>query len=66
MTNVGKNISMSAGKDVSISAGDVLELKCGESTLRMDKAGKVTINGQEFLFVAKGPVQITGKDIDLN
>jgi type VI secretion system secreted protein VgrG len=32
----------------------------------MDKAGKVTIQGTEFLFDASGPVQINGKDIDLN
>ncbi|MEQ1977696.1 hypothetical protein [Xenorhabdus sp. SGI240] len=34
--------------------------------LRMDSAGKITIQGSEFKFEASGAVQITGKDIDLN
>ncbi|EBX3952432.1 VgrG, partial [Salmonella enterica subsp. enterica serovar Offa] len=34
--------------------------------LRMDSAGRVTINGTEFSFEASGPVQITGKDVDIN
>ncbi|MDX7987851.1 VgrG, partial [Xenorhabdus sp. 12] len=51
---------------LSITAGDVIELKCGASTLRMDSSGKITIQGTEFKFEASGPVQITGKDIDLN
>ena len=57
---------MSAGKDFTIQAGDVIELKVGKSVLRMDKSGKVTIQGTEFVFEATGPVQITGKDVDLN
>ena len=57
---------MSAGKDFIIKAGNVIELTVGKSVLRMDKEGKVTIQGTEFVFEATGPVQITGKDVDLN
>ena len=57
---------MSAGKDFIIKAGNVIELTVGKSVLRMDKEGKVTIQGSEFVFEATGPVQITGKDVDLN
>ena len=63
---VGKHKSVAVGNTLSVTAGDVIELRCGASVLRMDSAGRVTINGTEFSFEASGPVQITGKDIDLN
>ncbi|WP_370688882.1 type VI secretion system Vgr family protein [Xenorhabdus anantnagensis] len=63
---VGLHKSVVVGNTLSINAGDVIELKCGASVLRMDSTGKITIQGSEFKFEASGPVQITGKDIDLN
>ena len=60
------NHSVSVGKSFTLKAGDVIELRCGKSVLRMDSSGKITIKGSEFLFEASGPVQISGKDIDLN
>ncbi|WP_370276844.1 type VI secretion system Vgr family protein [Xenorhabdus bovienii] len=63
---VGSHKSITVGNTLSINAGDVIELKCGASVLRMDSSGKITIQGSEFKFEASGPVQITGKDIDLN
>lgn len=59
-------MNVNVGKELSITAGKVIELKVGKSILRMDSSGKVTIIGKEFLFDASGPVQINGKDIDLN
>ncbi|MDX7989337.1 VgrG, partial [Xenorhabdus sp. 12] len=58
--------SVAVKNTLSITAGEVIELTCGASTLRMDSSGKITIQGTEFKFEASGPVQITGKDIDLN
>lgn len=63
---VGKNFSLTVTNSSTIDSGDVIELKCGASLLRMDSAGRVTIKGTNFLFDASGPVQINGKDIDLN
>ncbi|MBJ6386313.1 MULTISPECIES: type VI secretion system tip protein TssI/VgrG [Enterobacter] len=63
---VGENFSLTVTNSSSIDSGDVIELKCGASLLRMDSAGRVTIKGTNFLFDATGPVQINGKDIDLN
>ncbi|PHM31064.1 type VI secretion system tip protein VgrG [Xenorhabdus innexi] len=63
---VGAHKSVVVGNTLSIKAGDVIELQCGASVLRMDSSGKITIQGSEFKFEASGPVQITGKDIDLN
>lgn len=66
LDNTAMTHQMNAGKDFIIQAGNVIELTVGASTLRMDKSGKVTIQGTEFAFEASGPVQIVGKDIDLN
>ncbi|WP_255987370.1 type VI secretion system Vgr family protein [Chitinolyticbacter albus] len=63
---VGLNKTVMVGKTLSITAGDEITLQCGKSLLRMDKAGNITITGTRFEFEASGPVQITGKDIDLN
>lgn len=63
---VGENFSLTVTNSSTIYSGDVIELKCGASLLRMDSAGRVTIKGTNFLFDASGPVQINGKDIDLN
>ncbi|MDC9582129.1 type VI secretion system tip protein VgrG [Xenorhabdus sp. PR6a] len=63
---VGVHKSVIVGHSLSIKAGDVIELQCGASVLRMDSSGKITLQGSEFKFEASGPVQITGKDIDLN
>jgi len=38
----------------------------GGGVADIDKSGKVTLNGWEFEFTAKGPVQIKGGVIDLN
>ncbi len=38
----------------------------GKSTLVMKADGIVLINGSNFDFSATGPVQISGKDVDLN
>lgn len=61
-----KDVVVVASEQMVIEAGSVLEIKCGKSTIRMDKDGKVTINGSEFTFEADGPVQLTGSSIDLN
>ena len=63
---VGEHKSITVGNTLSINVGDVIELRCGASVLRMDSGGHVTINGTEFKFEASGPVQITGKDVDIN
>ncbi|WP_258967188.1 hypothetical protein [Scandinavium manionii] len=44
----------------------MIELTCGQSSIKMNKDGKVTITGTEFVFAASGQVNIIGKDVDLN
>ncbi len=63
---VGQSKRVDVGKTLTLTAGDRIELVCGKSSLVMTSDGTVTINGSTFDFSASGPVQITGKDIDLN
>ncbi|MGQ3055152.1 MAG: type VI secretion system Vgr family protein [Roseateles sp.] len=63
---VGQSKRVDVGKSLTLHAGDRIELVCGKSSLVMTSDGAVTINGSTFDFSASGPVQISGKDIDLN
>ena len=65
-TTVGKNYSAKVGASYTLEATDDITLKVGKSTLVMKADGTVLINGATFDFSASGPVQISGKDIDLN
>ncbi|MFM9924876.1 type VI secretion system tip protein TssI/VgrG [Variovorax sp. H27-G14] len=63
---VGQSKRVDVGKTLTFNAGDRIELVCGKSSLVMTSEGVVTINGSSFDFSASGPVQVSGKDIDLN
>ncbi|SEJ57528.1 MULTISPECIES: type VI secretion system Vgr family protein [unclassified Variovorax] len=63
---VGQSKRVNVGKTLTLQAGERIELVCGKSSLVMTSEGVVTINGSSFDFSASGPVQVTGKDIDLN
>jgi len=63
---VGIHKSMVVGNKFSITAGDELCITVGKATLVMKSDGTVLINGSNFDFSATGPVQISGKDVDLN
>jgi type VI secretion system secreted protein VgrG len=66
MTNVMMNYNVDVGKAFKLTAGDSVEIVCGKSTLRMDKDGNVTINGNKFDFAAEQHAQLSSKMIDLN
>jgi len=63
---VGLSKQTMVGKTYVIEAGDRFEVRVGKSTLVMTSDGTVTINGSTFAFSASGPVQISGKDVDIN
>ncbi|MCE3602763.1 type VI secretion system tip protein VgrG [Massilia sp. P8910] len=65
-TIVGVNQSTQVGQKISITAGDELSITVGKSSFIMKADGSVTIKGSKFNFEATGPVQITGKDVDIN
>ncbi len=63
---IGHSKTTDVGQHYDITAGDSFSVTVGKARLTMTKDGKVTIVGSQFLFDASGPVQINGKDIDLN
>ena len=63
---VGLSWSQKVGKSYSITAGDELSITVGKASLVMKADGSITINGSKFNFEASGPVQISGKDVDIN
>jgi type VI secretion system secreted protein VgrG len=63
---VGLSKTVMVGNKFSITVGDEFEVKVGKSTLVMKSDGSVSINGVKFNFEASGPVQISGKDVDVN
>jgi type VI secretion system secreted protein VgrG len=65
-TAVGFVSAEEVGMTKKIIVGSKLEVVVGASKLTMDAGGKVTIEGTEFLFSAKGNVKINGSIIDLN
>jgi type VI secretion system secreted protein VgrG len=65
-TIVGTHQITKVGQKIAISAGEELEIKVGEASLVMKADGTILINGSTFTFEASGPVQITGKDVDIN
>ena len=58
MTKVGTKYSVTAGEEFTITVG--------KASFIMKADGTVTIKGSKFNFEATGPVQITGKDVDIN
>ena len=54
------------GKRLIISAEDELVLKCGESTITLTKAGKITIRGKHLLSRAEAVNRIKGGAVQIN
>ncbi|MET3140274.1 hypothetical protein AAKU61_004663 [Undibacterium sp. GrIS 1.2] len=65
-TVVGMNQMTKVGQKISMTAGEELSLTVGKASLVMKSDGTIIINGSQFNFEATGPVQISGKDVDIN
>ncbi|MFZ6748482.1 type VI secretion system Vgr family protein [Undibacterium sp. Ren11W] len=65
-TIVGMNQITKVGQKISVTAGEELSITVGKASLVMKADGTVIINGSKFNFEATGPVQISGKDVDIN
>ncbi len=63
---VGLNKTVMVGNTFDITAGDEFRIKVGKALFVMKSDGTVLINGTKFNFEASGPVQISGKDVDIN
>jgi type VI secretion system secreted protein VgrG len=65
-TVVGPNQITKVGRKIALTAGEELSITVGKASLVMKADGTVIINGTQFNFEASGPVQISGKDVDIN
>ena len=63
---VGLHKDILVGKSLKITAGDSVEIVCGESSITMDKSGKVTIKGSSIDLSGSGHIQLRSSKIDLN
>ncbi|AVR98990.1 type VI secretion system tip protein VgrG [Pseudoduganella armeniaca] len=65
-TVVGINQITRVGKAISITAGDELTITVGMASIRMTSDGNIFINGSQIGVHASGPMELTGKDVDIN
>ncbi|CAB3727537.1 type VI secretion system Vgr family protein [Trinickia soli] len=63
---VGLSKTTMVGKTYTITAGDRIELKTGSASLILESNGHITLSGTQLLIEGSGPVQINGKDVDIN
>ena len=63
---VGLSKTTMVGKTYTITAGDRIELKTGSASLILESNGHITLSGTQVLIEGSGPVQINGKDVDIN
>ena len=54
------------GKKIVIEAADEIELKCGESSITLTKAGKILIRGKYLLSRSDGVNRIMGGSVQVN
>ncbi|KVE85542.1 type VI secretion system tip protein VgrG [Burkholderia cepacia] len=63
---VGLSKTSMVGQSYTIKAGKVFEVTVGKSTFRMDEDGNITLKGVKLLIEGSGPIEINGKDVDVN
>lgn len=63
---VGLSKTTAVGKTYTITAGDRIELRTGSASLILESNGNITLSGVQVLIEGSGPVQINGKDVDIN
>ncbi|MBJ7310783.1 type VI secretion system tip protein VgrG [Rugamonas sp. CCM 8940] len=60
------NFLIDVGEKISILAGEEFRVKVGSASLSMKSNGEVHISGTKVTIDSSGPVQINGKNVDLN
>lgn len=63
--DASKTLSIHAGK-LQLQGIECIELRCGESIIRLDAQGEVFTQGESITQAAIGPFRIEGASIDLN
>jgi len=64
--NVQQSYTLNVTDDTKIISGKSIELVCGPCSIKMEKSGTITISGLNFNFIATGPIEIKGKDVNIN
>ncbi|RQR79222.1 type VI secretion system tip protein VgrG [Burkholderia sp. Bp9012] len=63
---VGLSKTSKVGKTYTLTAGDRIEFRTGSAEFIMESNGHITLRGTQLLIEGSGPVQINGKDVDIN
>ena len=66
LQQIGGDKNTLVGKHYKMEAGDSFEITCGQAKFYMDKSGNVAITGKSINITSDGPVEINGKQVDLN
>lgn len=64
--DIGDGKQTKVKTDYAIEAGNSFEIKVGAASLKMTSDGAITMSGATININASGPVQINGKDVDIN
>jgi type VI secretion system secreted protein VgrG len=62
-TTVGLVQAEEVGLTKTVTVGQKIEFTCGAAKLVLEKSGKVTLEGTEFVFKSSGPVGVTGQKV---
>lgn len=54
------------GKKYNVDAGEEFEVTVGKASLSMKQDGSISLSGSDIRITASGPIQINGKDVDIN
>ncbi|NUQ74536.1 MAG: type VI secretion system tip protein VgrG [Polyangiaceae bacterium] len=65
-TTVGLIQAEEVGLTKTVTVGQKIEITCGAAKLVLEKSGKVTLEGTEFVFKSTGPVGVSGKKITVD
>lgn len=63
---VGLSKEVRVGKSLKMVAAESIEIICGKSSIKMDEAGNVVIEGAKLNICGGDSVQVTAERIDLN
>ena len=62
----GENVAYIDGQKVILEGHDEIELRCGEASIRLTKAGKILIRGKYLLNRSSGVNRILGGSVQVN
>jgi hypothetical protein len=58
--------ALEAPADLQIEARNSIEIRCGESSISLDRAGRVRVKGRQVVSRASGLHRIKGATVEIN